>query len=122
MRASHPEGPGGFTPDPGRLYEVGRDGRPYTRDPLPSGALELLEARARRWWVGAVLINAVAAGVAAAAAMLAPRAVAAVLGFLPILAAPLLLVAPILRRRGLRTRRRVHRSRPEEFPPPPDQG
>ncbi|WP_338662529.1 hypothetical protein VQH23_20535 [Pararoseomonas sp. SCSIO 73927] len=120
MAASRPEGFGGFTPDPGRLYEVGRDGRPYTSDPLPPGALEALEAHVRRWWVAAVMANAAAAGFAASAAILAPRGFAAWAGILPILTAPLLLIPSVLRRRGLRTRRRIHRSRPEDFPPPRD--
>jgi hypothetical protein len=111
-------GPGGFTPDPGRLYEVGRDGRPYTLDPVPPGAVQAREALARRWWIAAVLLNAVTTGLAAGAALLAPRGVAALFGILPVLTAPLLLVAAILRRRGLRPVRRIHRKRPEDFPPP----
>ncbi|MFH5925255.1 hypothetical protein [Roseomonas xinghualingensis] len=110
--------PAGFTPDPDRLYEVGRDGRPYTYDPGLSGAGERLELRARRWWVTAILLNAASMGVAAGAAMLTPRGVAAWLGILPIVTAPLLLVSPILRRRALRAPRRIHRRRPDRFPPP----
>jgi hypothetical protein len=113
-----PLSPAGFTPDPSRLYEVGRDGRPYTLDPDPPGALEALNTRARRWWVAAVLLNALTMGVAAGAAMLVSRSVAAWFGILPILTAPMLLVSPIMRRRGLRSPRRIHRSRPEDFPPP----
>jgi hypothetical protein len=111
-------GGAGFTPDSERLYEVGRDGRPYTLDPAPPGAEEALEIRARHWWVGAVLVNAITMGLAAGAAMLAPRMLAAWLGVLPLLTAPLLLVAPLIRRRGIRTPRRVHRQRPDRFPPP----
>lgn len=111
-------GPAGFIPDPERLYEVGRDGRPYTIDPGPPGAAEELELRARRWWVAAVILNAASMGAAAGAAMIAPRILAAWLGMLPLLTAPLLLVAPLLRRRGRRTARRIHRSRPDRFPPP----
>ncbi|SHJ63878.1 hypothetical protein SAMN02745194_03022 [Roseomonas rosea] len=108
----------GFSPDPGRLYEVGRDGRPYTIHPDPPGAAEAREALVRRWWIGAVLLNAAAMGLAAGSAWLTPRGVAAWLGILPLLTAPVLLVAPLLRRRGIRTPRRVHRHRPREFPPP----
>jgi hypothetical protein len=110
--------PRGFTPDPERLYEVSRDGKPYTFDPDPPGFVEALELRARRWWVAAVLLNAASMGVAAGGAMIGPRVLAAWLGILPILTAPLLLVAPILRRRGSRAPRRIHRSRPDRFPPP----
>lgn len=111
-------GPAGFRPDPERLYEVGRDGRPYTVSPGPPGAAEALEVRARRWWIAAVLLNAGSMGVAAGAAMIAPRILAAWLGLLPLVTAPLLLVAPLLRRRGVRRARQVHRSRPHRFPPP----
>ncbi|MBB5693659.1 hypothetical protein [Muricoccus pecuniae] len=110
--------PAGFTPDPARLYEVGRDGRPYTLEPEKPGSAEALEALGRRWWTAAVLLNAVAMGVAAGGALLGPRVLAAWLGLLPLLTAPLFLVAPWLRRRALRRGRRVHRSRPPDFPPP----
>lgn len=110
---------GGFVPDPDRLYEVGRDGRPYTLAPEPPGAAERLELRARRWWVGSILANAAAMGVAAGAVLLGSRVLAAWLGILPILTAPLLLVAPLLRRLAPRRLRRVHRRRPRDFPPPP---
>jgi len=109
---------GAFNPDPERLYEVGRDGLPYTLDPEPAGATEALEQHARRWWVGAILMNAATMGLAAGAALLGTRVIAAWFGILPILTAPLLLVAPALRRRGSRRLRRVHRSRPRDFPPP----
>ena len=109
---------GAFHPDPARLYEVGPDGRPYTFDPEPPGAAEIVATRARRWWVGSILANAAAMGLAAGAVMLGSRALAAWFGILPILTAPLLLVAPMLRRLGLRRQRRVHRSRPGAFPPP----
>ncbi|MBI0538059.1 hypothetical protein D9599_21080 [Roseomonas sp. KE2513] len=110
---------GGFVPDPARLYEVGRDGLPYTVEPEAPGAAVALETRARRWWVGAILANAAAMGVAAGAAMLGSRLLAAWLGILPILTAPLLLVAPLLRHFVPRRLRRFHRRRPEDFPPPP---
>ena len=110
--------PGGFVPDPRRLYDVGRDGRPYTVEPIPPDAAERLTVLIRRWWAASVLANAAAMGIAAGAAMLAPRLLAAWFGLLPIMTAPLLLVAPILRKRGARASRRVHRSRPGGFPPP----
>lgn len=110
---------GGFVPDPERLYEVGRDGLPYTLSPEPPGAAAVLEVRARRWWVAAILANGAAMGIAAGAVMLGSRVLAAWLGILPLLTAPLLLVAPLLRRFAPRRLRRVHRRRPGEFPPPP---
>jgi predicted cobalt transporter CbtA len=91
---------------------------PYTIDPEPPGAAEALETRARRWWVASVLANAASMGTAAAGAMFGPRMVAAWLGLLPILTAPLLLVAPALRRFGRRRQKHLHRDRPGRFPPP----
>ena len=111
-------GAGGFSPDPGRLYEVGRDGRPYTLHPDPPGAAEAREALIRRVWVGSVLLNAMTMGIATASAWLAPRGVAAWLGVLPLLTAPALLAAALLRRRPLKAPRRVHHRRPSDFPPP----
>ncbi|MBP0445985.1 hypothetical protein J8J14_14505 [Roseomonas sp. SSH11] len=108
----------GFTPDPGRLYEVGRDGRPYTLEPELPGAAEARERRVRRWWVCAVLLNGISMGAAAAAVFLLPRSAAAWFGVLPLLSAPLLLVPPLIRRRGLGPPRRIHRRRPDGFPPP----
>ncbi|WP_426957888.1 hypothetical protein [Muricoccus radiodurans] len=111
-----------FTPDPDRLYEVGRDGSPYTLDPRAPGADTELETRARRWWIAAVLVNSASMGFAAAAAMLGGQAVAAWVGLVPILTAPLLLMPYLVRRRGGRRARHVHRTRPTHFPPPPEHG
>jgi len=101
---------------------VGRDGRPYTIGSLPPGAAEALDRRIRRWWAAAILLNAAATGVAAGAVMLAPRGVAAWAGLLPLMSLPLLLIAPLLRRRAARPPRRVHRRRPGDFPPPDPAG
>ena len=113
-----PLSPAGFNPDPDRLYEVGRNGVPYTLAPTPPEAARALEARIRRWWTGALMVNATVMGIAAGGVLLGTRAMAAWLGLLPVLTAPLLLVAPILRRRGARPARRTHRRRPGDFPPP----
>ncbi len=91
------------------------DGTPYTL--AAPDAAAMLERAARRWWVGAVLANAVAMGVAAAAT-LGPRAAAAWAGLLPLLTLPLLAVPALLRRRAGRLARRPHRMRPDSFPAP----
>ncbi|MFT8245640.1 hypothetical protein [Roseomonas sp. BN140053] len=70
----------------------------------------------RRWWVAAVLLNAAVAAVVTLGVALLPRAATVWLGFLPILSAPLLIVAPWLSRHRP-GRGRVHRVRPGEFPP-----
>ena len=110
MRAPPP-----FVPDPARLYEVRGDGRPFTEAVADGG--EGRRLLLRRCWAAAVLLNLAAACAAALGAMLLPRAAAAWLGLLPLLAAPLLAVAPVLARRG-GARRRLHRARPSDFPPP----
>lgn len=96
---------------------MGRDGVPYTLSPTDPGAGDALERRARRWWIAAILANALTTGIAAAA-VLGPRAGAAWAGLLPLLTAPLLLVPFLLRRRGGRRARSAHRARPDAFPRP----
>ncbi len=111
----HPVAVPTFAPDPARLYEVLADGKPFT-EYRPAGDDAARRLLLRRWWLSAVLLNLAAASVAALGAMLLPHLAAAWLGLLPLAAAPLLAVAPLLARRD-RPRRRVHRARPRDFPP-----
>lgn len=76
----------------------------------PARAEATLSA-ARRWWVAAVGLNALAAGVAGLGAALLPASAAAWLGLVPLATAPALLVPPALEWRarggGKRRRRRA---------------
>ncbi|MBY0333979.1 MAG: hypothetical protein K2X49_25255 [Acetobacteraceae bacterium] len=109
----------GFAIDPSRLYEVGTDGRPRTRDPAPP-AMEWLGARHRRLLLAVALPAALVgllAGLTVACFVLGVRLWAAGFALGTLAAAPLMLVGPGLDwwRHG-RRRRHVHRQRPGEFP------
>ncbi|WP_376092441.1 hypothetical protein ACE7GA_23650 [Roseomonas sp. CCTCC AB2023176] len=90
---------------------------PYTLSEVEPGSEEAVERSARRWWVAALLVNALTTGIAAAA-VLGPRNGAAWAGLLPILTAPMLLIPIALRQRGRRRARSIHRARPKRFPRP----
>ncbi len=109
----------GFSIDPSRLYEVGRDGIPHTRDPGPP-PMEWLGARHRRLVLSvavAAALVAVLTGLTVASFVLGARLWAAGFALATLAAAPLLLVGPgIDRWRHRAGRRRVHRHRPGDFP------
>jgi hypothetical protein len=106
-----------FTVDPGRLYEVGRDGVPRTDE---SEAMEWLGPR-HRWLLTSVAtasaLIGVLAGLTVLSLALGARLWAAGLALATLAAAPLPLLGPGLdwwrHRRGRCGR---HRSRPGRFP------
>ncbi len=111
-----PGPPPPFALDPGRLYEVGRDGVPRTDE---SEAMEWLGARHRLLLVSvaaASTLIGVLAGLTMLSLALGARLWAAGLALATLAAAPLPLLGPGLdwwrHRRG---RRRRHRSRPARF-------
>ncbi|WP_431284649.1 hypothetical protein ACQW02_07530 [Humitalea sp. 24SJ18S-53] len=105
-----------FRVDPGRLYDVRPDGVVETAVPVPETLVARHHARLRRWWVCAVLLNALTMGATAMAAALLGWGVAARVALLALLALPLLAVAPFLARFGAPGGRRRHRARPRDFP------
>ena len=109
----------GFTIDPSRLYEVGRDGTPHTREP-GAPPMEWLGVRHRRLLVSVALAAALVgllAGLTVASFVLGARLWAAAFALATLAAAPLLLVGPgIDRWRHRAGRRRAHRQRPGDFP------
>jgi len=107
-----------FRIDPARLYDVRPDGRVETAVAIPDSLIAQHRARLRRWWVGAVLLNALTMGTTVAAVAVLGWGVAARIAILALLAFPLLAVAPALARFAAPGASRRHHARPRDFPKP----